>query len=305
VTSRDDAEMYALVSAAQWADIETQKASTPIFTNIYLCSDSKSSIQVLTGSRPKNSRGLYILFKQHMENMTRRDITVTLIWTPGHSGIPGNEEADEEARSAQIADPIQIATTAFHKQKIEQLTTNNWTKIWKTQKKSAGWDYSNVQPQLKLRKLYKNNKIDRELKSRFVQVSTGHCFSGCYFHRMNIPENPKCSSCKRYNSRHHILQQCPKYQKHRHLLKKAVPDLNLRDLTTTKIGQEALINFMKLSGAFTKTGQPFTMWKDIPKPSLDLPSHQTMIRLGSGPLNPTFDPIQHPPLPPPPPEPPP
>jgi hypothetical protein len=231
--------------------------------------------------------------------MTRRDIPVTLIWTPGHSGIPGNEEADKEVRTAQIADPISIATTAFHKQKIDQRAFNRWTKIWKSQKTSSGWDYSNVQPQLKLRKLYQNNKIDRELKSRFIQLSTGHCFSGCYFYRMNIRENPKCNICNHYNSRHHILQICKKYDEHRHILKKAIPDLNLRDLTTTKIGQDALLKFLKTTGAFTKTGKPFTLWRDIPKPSLELAPSQTLIRLGTGPLNPSEDQTQDPPTPPP------
>jgi ribonuclease HI len=40
------------------------------------------------------------------EMMDRHRKQITLLWVPGHMGIPGNEQADEEAKAA-LDDDIQ------------------------------------------------------------------------------------------------------------------------------------------------------------------------------------------------------
>ncbi|XP_064082000.1 uncharacterized protein LOC135198383 [Macrobrachium nipponense] len=70
--------------------------------------DSKSSMQALQQSKNKENKamlaGIKILLHQHSE----RGRPVTLNWIPSHIGIPGNERADELAKSTKHIDRVQI-----------------------------------------------------------------------------------------------------------------------------------------------------------------------------------------------------
>ncbi|KAJ6514970.1 hypothetical protein C8R47DRAFT_1206326 [Mycena vitilis] len=54
----------------------------------------------------------------------------------------------------------------------------------------------------------------------------------------------------------HILQECPRYDDHRDILRKASATIHLPDILGTKEGIAALADFIEKSGAFTKTGAP-------------------------------------------------
>ncbi|KAJ6455077.1 hypothetical protein C8R47DRAFT_1328976 [Mycena vitilis] len=60
----------------------------------------------------------------------------------------------------------------------------------------------------------------------------------------------------RFETRAHILQECPRYDDHRDILRKASATIHLPDILGTKEGIAALADFIEKSGAFTKTGAP-------------------------------------------------
>ncbi|KAJ7670673.1 hypothetical protein DFH06DRAFT_980915 [Mycena polygramma] len=72
---------------------------------------------------------------------------------------------------------------------------------------------------------------------RFAARSTGSCGAG-------------------FETRAHILQECPRYDEYRDILRKASPTIHLPDILGTKNGIAALADFIEKSGAFTKTGTP-------------------------------------------------
>ncbi|KAJ7608049.1 hypothetical protein DFH06DRAFT_1018190, partial [Mycena polygramma] len=49
---------------------------------------------------------------------------------------------------------------------------------------------------------------------------------------------------------------CPRYDDHRDILRKASATIHLPDILGTKEGIAALADFIEKSGAFTKTGAP-------------------------------------------------
>ncbi|KAJ3735324.1 hypothetical protein DFJ43DRAFT_983626, partial [Lentinula guzmanii] len=85
---------------------------------------------------------------------------------------------------------------------------------------------------------------------------TGHAFTGKYYSKFVPNENVDCPCREPLQTREHILRECPRYEDHRHILKKASQDICLADILGTKEGVEALSEFVEISGAFTKTGQP-------------------------------------------------
>ncbi|KAF8588031.1 hypothetical protein K439DRAFT_1336262, partial [Ramaria rubella] len=96
----------------------------------------------------------------------------------------------------------------------------------------------------------------------------GHAFTGKYY-TTNVPENETGCPCgATLQTWAHILQECPRYDEHRHILKDAVarPDtefkvfptdnVHIADILGTPNGITALASFIEASGAFTKTGSP-------------------------------------------------
>ncbi|KII88618.1 hypothetical protein PLICRDRAFT_54444 [Plicaturopsis crispa FD-325 SS-3] len=59
-----------------------------------------------------------------------------------------------------------------------------------------------------------------------------------------------------YQTRYHILAECPQYEEHRHILRNASQTLFLPEILGTDDGLMALAHFLEKSGAFTKTGAP-------------------------------------------------
>ncbi|KAL1667846.1 hypothetical protein GGF50DRAFT_111818 [Schizophyllum commune] len=112
---------------------------------------------------------------------------------------------------------------------------------------------------------------DRELYGRVVQCRLGHGFFGEYYKDFVPSENIDCPCGESLQTRSHILQECPIYEQHRHILRKVSEDVALAEILGTPKGIDALARFLKKSGAFTKTGHPRAeprapRWEDEPDP---------------------------------------
>ncbi|EPS97143.1 hypothetical protein FOMPIDRAFT_27216, partial [Fomitopsis schrenkii] len=89
---------------------------------------------------------------------------------------------------------------------------------------------------------------------RVVQCRTGHGFTGEYY-RSHVPTEPDDCPCGApFQTRRHILQDCPRYEPTRHILRAASAQIDLPTILGTEDGINALAEFIEQSGAFTKTG---------------------------------------------------
>jgi ribonuclease HI len=70
------------------------------------------------------------------EMMDRHRKQITLLWVPGHMGIPGNEQADEEAKAA-LDDDIQ-QNYEYSLKDLEKWLKTETTKIRKERWRN-GW----------------------------------------------------------------------------------------------------------------------------------------------------------------------
>jgi ribonuclease HI len=68
-----------------------------------IITDSLSTLTAINGSNhTKNPKRIKL-----REMMDRNKKQIRLLWVPGHMGIPGNEQADKEAKAA-LDDDIQL-----------------------------------------------------------------------------------------------------------------------------------------------------------------------------------------------------
>jgi hypothetical protein len=185
--------------------------------------------------------------------------TVEVKWAPGHQDIPGNDRADDLAKAGVELESVITGTRAAGLRKAKGKLIRTWTKEWKSRPKSGRFAMADRMPP-KLKATERFIKTKREVFGRLVQCRTGHGFLGEYYNQFVPDENVDCPCGEPFQTREHILRDCPKYQTHRHILEEESRDISLPEILGTEKGIEALIDFLEESGAFTKT------WKPISKP---------------------------------------
>ncbi|KAJ8939772.1 hypothetical protein NQ318_023347 [Aromia moschata] len=94
------AEIYAILACG----MEILKTA-PKRRTIQICTDRQSALMAIESSKVKSR--LVLDCKKILNDLASCN-TVILTWVPGHSGVPGNEEADRLARLGSIGYPIAI-----------------------------------------------------------------------------------------------------------------------------------------------------------------------------------------------------
>ena len=95
------AEVYAILQCAQLDALGCRND-----TSIAICSDSQAALKSLQAAKVTSA-----LVAETMAALKELAIfnTVQLVWVPGHSGTPGNEEANRLARLASLTSYIRSA----------------------------------------------------------------------------------------------------------------------------------------------------------------------------------------------------
>ncbi|XP_068225093.1 uncharacterized protein [Palaemon carinicauda] len=94
-------ELVAIQQALRYS-IENEEGPIVIHT------DSRSSMQALQQDKNKENKSLIADIKSLLYQHNERNRLVTFNWIPSHIGIPGNEKADELAKSTRHIQNIQV-----------------------------------------------------------------------------------------------------------------------------------------------------------------------------------------------------
>ncbi|KAF8297422.1 hypothetical protein DL93DRAFT_2068233, partial [Clavulina sp. PMI_390] len=89
--------------------------------------------------------------------------------------------------------------------------------------------------------------------ARLIQCRTRHAHIGSYYECLHIPE-PHACLCGAFQTRNHVLLQCPLHTRYRHLLKDDKGEIKLQDILGTPKGCKRLVCFIRASRVFEKTG---------------------------------------------------
>ncbi|CAK1598148.1 unnamed protein product [Parnassius mnemosyne] len=174
-----------------------------------ILSDSKSALESLT-----NPNALHPLAAKILERM--RDIDsnqgkVRLFWIKAHCGIPGNERADELAKSAAETlkqTPVyDCFPLSFAKRSIRDKTLHNWQERYTTAQTGQVTKkfFTTVKQAYKTMKNIKINNMR-------CQIFTGHGGFKAYLCKFKLAQSP-CCDCDQSTPQtvEHVLIDCPKY----------------------------------------------------------------------------------------------
>ncbi|XP_046145656.1 uncharacterized protein LOC123988941 [Osmia bicornis bicornis] len=177
--------------------------------HIYICSDSMAALKALhkveIGSKLVKDCAL-ILRQLSLNNR------VKLLWVPGHTGIPGNERANELARLGASSSqpcheyPIGVSTYAL-KGLAKDWLNQEFTRLW-----------HNANGMRHTRALFKGpsqklgdtlSHLDRAQLRMLVGLVTGHWYTRKHLARMRLTEETLCPRCEEEDETPlHVLLRC-------------------------------------------------------------------------------------------------
>ncbi|XP_044748671.1 uncharacterized protein LOC123309560 [Coccinella septempunctata] len=172
-----------------------------------VCTDSLSAIKIIEQTYPRHPLAqqiqhlLYLLHQRHR--------TVTFIYVPSHTGIKGNELADEAAKEAlesQHCKRVFIGEEANIqvKRKIE----SKWQEEWI----DSPSHLKNVKPTPLRKSFYPSGRRNQIKVSR---LRSGHTKLTHGF-LLSREEPPQCDLCETRVTVKHVISECTKFQAKRH-----------------------------------------------------------------------------------------
>lgn len=175
--------------------------------NILIYTDSMSIISALKNQKIKNDLVRNII--DLLLLLKAKEYNIKITWIPSHKQIPGNEQADKEAKETrqlrQVKDIIECNDLKQHnKNKIKE----KWNEIWRSVS-----DRSNKLKKIKLDtcKWQTSSQNTRKDEIIIARLRIGHTRL-THEHLLKKEPPPICSQCNQQAQLTiiHILQECPK-----------------------------------------------------------------------------------------------
>lgn len=240
----------AMKSATEFADKHEQ------VKHIRIYADNTAAVTSAYEPKPKPGQLQMVRVTRAVDSFLEgdRERTVSIEWCPGHEDVAGNERADEEAKAGTEMWSQEYTTITNAKRRTKEKALEKWEREWKRTPPSGEFAVANrLKPRWKPREHVAHTP--REVFSRLTQCRTKHAFIGEYYARFVPDETTRCTCGARFQTREHVIKDCPKHEEHRYILEEADAQMELGVLLGTKKGLEAMAKFLARTGAFTKTGK--------------------------------------------------
>jgi ribonuclease HI len=244
-----DAEVFAVIKALE---IVPKLPRRP--ANFYIFSDSQAAIQRLTSGYSFYAQKARALIKALVQKHT----TVEVQWVPSHSGVVGNEVADQQAKAGLLVEPFpqDLYTSISHLQrKAREATITAWKAYWAREEdrgpkaRGLGKHYRKVcnnQPSFSLKPSIPD--LPRRHQSAYIQLKTGIGYLQDYQYTIGNATDFRCTRCNsgRIQTTTHLVLSCKAYDKERSQMDEALKGLplSLQTLFCTSKGKAALAGFL-------------------------------------------------------------
>jgi ribonuclease HI len=233
-----DAELVAVASALEWA------LDRHLPGPIYVLLDAQNAISRLQATEPGPGQALALRAHRAASRLASSGRPVTIQWVPGHSGVEGNELADQAAKQAtsRPAGPgfeglslaqVRRACTEARREAVQVWARENAVqgphRRGRAYRMPQGWALDRAA-----------GKAPKRLASRYYQLKTGHAPTGLYLHRIGARDSPECRACGALEeTTSHILFECRRRSRPRKVLYQELIDAGVPLPTAAEDAPEA------------------------------------------------------------------
>jgi hypothetical protein len=200
-SKKDERAGYAVITLNRNYRRRVQQQSTVFSTAIWLTEGAQRDKVIITDSLSTLTAINSNIKLREMIDRNKKQIT--LVWVPGHMGIPGNEQADDEAKAA-LDDDIQ-QNKEYPQKHLEKWLKTETTKIRKEQWRNG----SNNMKGRKIEHKYDGDTRGMMRKEQVVisSLRTGYT-RATHGPGMNGITDPQCPFCDTGLTVDHVLWDC-------------------------------------------------------------------------------------------------
>ena len=201
------AELHAILIALKFVHLHNIRKTC-------ICSDSRSALESIIC--PSFNQYLHFELLNVHQTLVENGAQIQFLWVPGHSGIPGNERADEEAKAALALPNITDIPTNFHsiKSAIRQNTRLFWQRKWSDD--PARTQLHEIKPDIGIwTSSFRPNRLEEKA---LTKLRISHTYlTHSYIYSQSI--RPVCTTCNQTLTVKHILLYCDDFINQRRVLK--------------------------------------------------------------------------------------
>ena len=237
------AELYAILKSLYW--LSSKRIGKTLILTDNLC-----SLQVVFNNLSYGKNLLVNKIIMLYSILVKSGLEITFLWIPSHSGIHGNEIADQLAKLATTSNlSNSIFANTATKQANLQISTSEiktviknhvyvlWDKFYN--QSNTGLFYKSFFPSV--------FSISTSSSPILFRLRTGHCKLNSHLHKIGLHSSGLCSSCFVPEDIEHVLLHCPRYSIPRNLfcyhLQTIKVDFTLRSILLD-VSESHLLSFI-------------------------------------------------------------
>jgi ribonuclease HI len=250
-----DAELIGIRTAAE------QIATIILESNwydkaIWIFTDNQAAVNRVASLHAGPRQDIAIAISDVAKQLYRRRCTLIIEWVPGHTDVPGNEEADRLAKKATTRPQPSMYHTSlsYLKRAARSQMVEEWRQWWYSVP-NKGKGYSG-EFRVKTDKFF--NSGNRKIISTITQLRTTHGYLRSYLSKIpnNNIDTPYCLCHRGFlqNTRH-LLMQCSLYATERAEMRQLashIPKMRLQTLLYTNAGYTPLEHYLRETNIVTR-----------------------------------------------------
>ena len=222
------AELYGIERALIWLEDKNN-------FNYVICTDSLTSLVLINSRQLRSYREQIFNIQERLQacNQQRR---VQLQWIPAHRGIPGNGEADRQAKQSKeskvseriripLSDRLQMVKKSAKVKFKEKLRVAVEVRgigsfAYRIKDKIEDWEHVNHK--------------SRSLETAMARLRMGHVALGNHLFHFQLSDNPLCA-CGQVETVEHFLLNCTMYMYQRQVMMNSLQTLQINSVVDIKL----------------------------------------------------------------------